>query len=144
MAELERRGGYRHEAGVFLLGIERSGRKEVQKAVFYDELDRNAYSSGVCILGGDAFSKLWTHCREAGLTVVADVHTHPGAGFQSDVDRVNPMVARAGHIAIIVPDFARWPIRQSHLGIYDYRGQHEWTDHSSTRADNFFYTGFWG
>ena len=52
------------------------------------------------------------------------------------------MVARAGHIAIIVPDFARWPIRRHRLGVYEYRGQHEWTDRSS-RSRRFFYTGFW-
>jgi proteasome lid subunit RPN8/RPN11 len=144
VAELERRGRYEHEAGVFLLGVERSGRKEVRDVVFYDDLDHNAYSSGVCILHGDAFSKLWARCRELGLTVVADVHTHGGAGFQSEADRTNPMVARPGHIALIVPDFARWPIRQNRFGIYEYRGQHAWTDCSPSRAKNFFYTGYWG
>ncbi|MEM4988019.1 Mov34/MPN/PAD-1 family protein [Collimonas sp. H4R21] len=143
VAELERRGKRRHEAGTFLLGIERNGRKEVQSAVYYDDLDPSAYDSGVCILHGDAFAKLWSHCREKGLTVVADVHTHPGAGFQSDSDRTNPMVARQGHIAIILPNFARWPIRQGNLGIYEYCGQHEWLERSPAHAPNFFYTGFW-
>lgn len=32
------------------------------------------------------------------MMVVADVHTHPGRAFQSESDRTNPMVARAGHI----------------------------------------------
>lgn len=144
VAELERRGENLHEAGAFLLGIERTGRKEVRDVIFYDDLDRNAYSSGVCILHGDAFSKLWARCRQTGLTVIADVHTHNGAGFQSEADRTNPMVAREGHIAIILPDFARWPIRKNRLGIYEYHGQHTWTDRSPSQADKFFYTGFWG
>ena len=143
ISELERRGGHRHEAGAFLLGIEKDVRKEVKSVVFYDDLDPDAYASGVCILHGDSFSKLWAHCREVGLTVVADVHTHPGLGFQSDSDRTNPMVARAGHIALIVPDFARWPIHPHRFGVYEYCGQHEWVDHSSARGNSFFYTGFW-
>jgi proteasome lid subunit RPN8/RPN11 len=143
VAELDRRGRRRHEAGAFLLGIERNGRKEVESVVFYDDLDPNAYASGVCILHGDAFAKLWSHCRETGVTVVADVHTHPGAGFQSDSDRANPMVARRGHIAIILPNFARWPIHQGGLGIYEYCGQHQWLERSPAYAPNFFYTGFW-
>lgn len=143
VAELDRRGQHQHEAGAFLLGVERNGRKEVKEVVFYDDLDNDAYASGVCILHGDAFSKLWAHCREIGLTVVADVHTHPGVGFQSDADRTNPMVAHAGHIALIVPDFARWPVRQDRFGVYEYRGQHEWVDHSSAHASTFFYTGIW-
>ena len=39
LAELARRGEDCHEAGVFLLGVERGGRREVQDVVFYDDLD---------------------------------------------------------------------------------------------------------
>ena len=143
IGELDRRGARRHEAGAFLLGYVKNGIREVQSAVFYDELDPSAYDSGVCILHGDAFAKLWAICRAKGLTVVADAHTHSGCGFQSIADKTNPMVAREGHIAIIVPDFARWPINQRRLGIYEYRGKHEWTDRSPSRIRKFFYSGFW-
>jgi hypothetical protein len=143
VGELERRGGRRHESGAFLLGIERDGRRQVTDVVFYDELDPRAYASGVCILQGDAFGKLWTLCRQKKLTVVADVHTHPVAAFQSPSDKANPMIARPGHIAIIVPDFGAWPIAANRLGIYEYRGQHEWIDRTHPRSRRFFYTGFW-
>jgi hypothetical protein len=143
IGELERRGRRRHESGAFLLGFECDGRRDVTDTVFYDELDPEAYASGVCILHGDAFAKLWTLCRQKKLTVVADVHTHPSAAFQSASDKANPMVARPGHIAIIVPDFAAWPIRADQLGIYEYRGQHEWIDRTYPKSRNFFYTGFW-
>ena len=143
VAELERRGRRRHEAGVFLLGIERNGIREVKSTIYYDDLDLDAYSTGVCVLHGDAFSKLWAHCRKVGLTVVADVHTHPGPGFQSSVDRKNPMIARAGHVAIILPNYARWPIRQDQMGVYVYQGQHAWTNRSPSVTPDFFYTGFW-
>jgi hypothetical protein len=141
--ELDRRGDREHEAGAFLLGIERDGRRDVRSVIFYDQLDPQAYETGVCVLHGDAFAKLWAHCRAQKLTVVADVHTHRGAGFQSRSDKTNPMVARPGHIAIIVPNFARWPIDRNQLGIFEYRGQHEWTDCSPSCVRNFFYTGFW-
>ena len=94
-----------------MLGSDANGRREVPAAIYYDELDPEAYSTGVCVLHGDAFAKLWAECRKRKLTVVADVHTHGGAAYQSGSDKTNPMVARAGHIAIIVPDFAAWPIR---------------------------------
>ncbi|MGY2909207.1 Mov34/MPN/PAD-1 family protein [Bradyrhizobium sp. URHC0002] len=143
VAELDRRGQRRHEAGAFLLGTTHAGRREVEQIVFYDELDPRAHATGVCVLHADAFAKLWAICRERGLSVVADVHTHPGAGFQSDSDRTNPMVARKGHIALIVPDFGRWPINPKRMGIYEYEGDHAWLDHSPTRAPHFLYTGFW-
>jgi hypothetical protein len=143
VGELERRGHRQHEAGAFLLGIERRGRREVVHVVYYDELDPDAYVSGVCILHGDAFGKLWALCRQKKLTVVADVHMHPGAAGQSDSDRANPMVARPGHIAIIVPHFAAWPIQAGRLGVYEYCGRHIWIDHTRPKSQQFFYTGFW-
>jgi proteasome lid subunit RPN8/RPN11 len=143
VSELERRGGRQHEAGVFLLGFEHGKRREVTEAVFYDDLDPDAYASGVCVLQGDAFAKLWAMCRKKQLTVVADVHTHPGAAFQSMSDKTNPMVARAGHVAIIVPNFAAGPLRAHQLGIYEYRGNHEWIDRTHPKTRRFFYSGFW-
>jgi proteasome lid subunit RPN8/RPN11 len=143
IAELERRGENRHEAGAFLLGVSDGARKEVREAVYYDQLDPRAYDSGVCVLHGDAFALLWSLCREKNLTVVADVHTHPDAAFQSDADRTNPMVAREGHIAIIVPNFARWPIKSSALGVYEYIGDHAWHSRGGRHAAQNLYRGFW-
>jgi hypothetical protein len=143
VAELKRRGHDRHEAGVFLLGREHAGRREVRATVFYDELDPDAYVTGVCVLHGDAFAKLWSLCREKKLTVVADVHTHGGNADQSSSDKANPMVARPGHVALIVPHFARWPIPRGRLRIYEYRGQHNWIDRSISLWRPFFYTGWW-
>lgn len=143
LSELERRGQRRHEAGVFLLGRLRDDRREVLDAVFYDELDPAAYSTGVCVLYAPAFAKLWEICRARGLTVVGDIHTHGGGAFQSEADRTNPMVARSGHVAIIVPNFAAPPVPEGELGIYEYRGQHDWFDRSPRRHGGFLYHGLW-
>lgn len=141
--ELFRRGNQAHESGAFLLGTERKGRLQVSNVVFYDELDPDAYDSGVCVLHAEAFAKLWKVCRERQLTVVADAHTHPGAAVQSHSDRTNPMVARTGHVAMIVPNFAKATGTVADLGVYQYCGDHQWTDHSGPAAQHFFYVGFW-
>lgn len=143
VAELDRRGEGRHEAGAFLLGTREGDLREVQDVIFYDDLDPEAYSSGVCILHAPAFAALWSMCRARGLTVVGDVHTHPGGAFQSEADRTNPMVAREGHIAIIVPNYAIRRPPTERLGIYEYRGNHEWADHSGVRAHRFLHNDFW-
>ncbi len=140
--ELQQRGEGWHEAGAFLLGKKGSQRLEITERVFYDDLDPSAYNSGVCILHGDAFAKLWKICRERGLSVVADIHTHPGAAVQSYSDRTNPMVATPGHVAIIVPNFARFPTEDNGLGIYEYRGGHEWINFSGPLTRRYFYVGF--
>ena len=143
LRQLDRRGERRHEAGVFLLGVESGGRRQVRDVIFYDDLDSTAYHTGVCVLDGNAFTKLWTVCRERGLTVVADAHTHGGAAVQSWTDQTNPMIARAGHIAIIVPNLARPPVIHAALGVFEYRGNHEWTNRSRKVDKQFFYVGLW-
>lgn len=144
LTQLHARGGSVHEAGAFLLGHNTGNRREVKEIVFYDDLDPSAYATGVCVLHAAAFSKLWALCRERSLTVVADVHTHPGQAFQSTSDRSNPMVAREGHVAIIIPNFAAPPVRDAEIGIFEYCGAHRWHDRSTGRFGNFLYTGLWG
>jgi len=61
---LWRRSEGRHESGAFLLGRQAGKRRQVLRALFYDELDPDAYSSGVCILTGRSFGKLWKICRD--------------------------------------------------------------------------------
>jgi proteasome lid subunit RPN8/RPN11 len=143
LAELDRRGQRRHEAGAFLLGTRADDLREVQDVIFYDDLDPEAYSSGVCILHAPAFAALWAMCRARGLTVVGDVHTHPGGAFQSEADRTNPMVAREGHIAIIVPNYATGRPDKSRLGVFEYCGDHAWTDHSGAGASRFLHNDIW-
>jgi proteasome lid subunit RPN8/RPN11 len=137
LEQLDRRGERCHEAGAFLLGVGRGRRREVTDCVFYDELEPTAYETGVCVLSGHAFARLWAYCRERKLTVVADVHTHPGLAIQSDSDRTNPMIASAGHVAIIVPHYAIPPVNSGALGIYEYLGGHKWTNRNRNRRCKF-------
>lgn len=143
IGELDRRGERLHEAGAFLLGDREGELRTVTDVVFYDELDPKAYESGVCVLHAPAFAALWSICRARGLTVVGDVHTHGGGAGQSKADRTNPMVAREGHIAIILPNFAVGDPDKANLGIFEYRGDHAWTNYSGKGARRFLHNDFW-
>ena len=143
LVELCRRGEERRESGAFLLGKEHGGRQSVERVMYYDDLDPRCLDHGIIEFDGAGYDPLWRLCGDAGLRVVADVHTHPGKPFQSEADRTSPMVAQAGHVALIVPDFAKNMAHPSQLGIYQYCGQHRWHDRSGPRADRFLYIGFW-
>lgn len=134
MLELQSKSQGRHESGCFILGTVDRNKREARRCVYYDELDPHAYSSGVCILQGDSFTRLWEFCRAEKLTVVADIHTHPAGAFQSEADRTNPMIARAGHLAIIIPNYAFGWIWRHRLGVFQYEGDHRWTDLSGWQA----------
>lgn len=141
MAELRRRGRGKTESGAFLLGKRQGDRRLFETCVFYDDLDANAYSTGVCVLYSDAFEKLWGLCSSSGLQVLADIHIHEGDAGQSEADRCNPMVARPGHLALIVERFASDPVWRHRMGLYRYEGSHAWTDFSGWRSRRVLNTG---
>jgi hypothetical protein len=94
--------------------------------IYYDDLDAECLRGGI-ELSGSAFDTLWQICRDNQLTVIADIHTHPSDWVaQSDTDRRNPMIAQAGHIAIILPNFAQGRIDPVSIGIFKYQGAHQW------------------
>ena len=144
LKELRRRGRNRTESGAFLLGRTSEDRRRIEAVAYYDDLDPDSLRTGIVVFDGRGYGPLWALCRDKGLTVVADVHTHGGLARQSGLDRDNPMIATAGHVAIIVPAFAQGHIRVADLGIYEYEGSHRWRDISGQRAADYFYVGLWG
>ncbi len=143
-AELGRRTGGVRETGAFLLVDADRGRlPAVSRIVYFDDLDRNCLTGGIS-MGPTAFGKLWTLCRSDGLRVIADVHTHPGTFVcQSDIDRANPMVAMAGHVAIVVPYLATRPFAPRECGVHVYLGGHRWVATCDRRAAKLIYVGRW-
>jgi proteasome lid subunit RPN8/RPN11 len=144
LLELGRRGGMRRESGAFLLGMRDGDRRRITDFVFYDDLDPQCLDTGIVVFDGTGYGPLWQLCRERGRVVVADVHTHGGQARQSPDDRDHPMIARRGHVALIVPGFAQQTVGMSELGIYEYLGDHRWKDYSGRTASAFFYIGRWG
>lgn len=141
VAELRRRTHGRREAGAFLLG--RQGkRRAIEEFVFYDDVDPQALDSGIVEIDGRRLGALWAHCRATGLSVVADVHVHPGCHGQSASDQANPIIAEIGHLAIILPDFAAGATAPGGIGVHQYLGSKRWRDRSRERP-NPFYVGWW-
>jgi proteasome lid subunit RPN8/RPN11 len=143
IAELARRGLGRRESGAFLLAAADGDRRRVVRCVYFDDLDPTCLN-GAISLRGAAYGKLWALCRSERLTVVADVHTHPGRCVgQSPTDRSNPMIATAGHLALIVADFAQGSADARDVGVHHYHGDHNWTSLFSRAAQKALYIGRW-
>ncbi len=124
--ELRKRGAGTGESGAFLLGTPDTGR--VSRFVCYDDLDDKALETGIITFHAAGFVRLWDICKRENLKVVADVHTHPASWTgQSESDRTHPMVAQPGHIALILPNYAKRTTRPLGGGsVYEYLGDHEW------------------
>jgi proteasome lid subunit RPN8/RPN11 len=140
---LRARGRGVRESGAFLLGTrDAAGRRRIVDFVLYDDIDPHALDTGIVRLDGRHFGKLWELCKARALTVVADVHTHPGGAEQSGSDRTHPIIARAGHLALIIPNFATSPVRRQAVGVYRYGGGGRWHTVPAKHRRKFFHIGF--
>lgn len=132
--ELGRRGRGNRESGAFLLGPSAGDPRLITEVVYLDDLDPDCLTGGISF-DGRYYGRLWGICQERGLQVRADIHTHPGSSVrQSSIDRDNPMVARAGHLALIIPDLARRPIEAQEVGVHEYLGEAGWRSSVGTEA----------
>jgi proteasome lid subunit RPN8/RPN11 len=129
LAELRQRGGVQRESGAFMLA--KKGSREVASFICYDDLDEKALETGIITFHAVGFVKLWSFCQRNGLAVVADVHTHPSQWTgQSESDRIHPMVAVKGHIALILPEYgAPNCLPLNGASVYEYKGNHKWKNH---------------
>lgn len=141
-AKLRARGNRcSRESGAFLLGYRENGSARIVDFVLYDDLDPNSLATGIVRFDGRYFSDLWAICKARGLTVVADVHVHPEGAGQSKSDRDHPMISRAGHIALILPNFATGAQPRHDIGVYRYLGSKRWEAVPPTERRAFFHIG---
>lgn len=143
IAGLRRSGrAYSRESGAFLLGYRLGSAARIVTFVLYDALDPRSLDTGIVQFDGRHFGKLWDLCKRRNLSVVADVHTHPGGAEQSGSDRAHPMISTPGHIALILPRFAAAPIRRADIGVYRYEGGKRWHRVPVAKRTIFFHIGF--
>ena len=114
----------------------------IEEFVFYDDIDPTALATGMVEINGRRLGSLWDHCRKHGRRVVADIHVHPGSYRQSPSDQANPIIAEAGHFAIILPQYATRSIEPGQIGVYEYLGSRNWLDRSRENPCPF-HVGWW-
>ena len=123
--DLARTGEGRKESGAFLLGHQSLGR-EVTAYLLYSDIAPDSQHVNYVLLRGSHMARVWDECEKRQLKVVADVHTHPGAPWQSPSDRANPIISVPGHIALIVPNFAMGHITLASIGFHEFQGDGKW------------------
>lgn len=136
MLELRERGHGERESGGFLLGSRNGEIRSIKAFLPYDIIDPTCLR-GHIHFDGSKMDAVWKECRNRGLRVVADVHTHPFGFAQSSIDQANPMMPEQGHIGIIIPEFAQGPYLPGEIGLYEFRGEGKWVNHSA-EGQKFF------
>jgi len=127
ISDLAKSGRGVKESGAFLLGSIDADRRCVTSYLMYDKVaPQSSRQHAYVAFTAEEMARAWEHCYAVGLQVVADVHTHPFGPAQSASDRAHPIVSVAGHVALIVPNFAERSSEPWDLGVHVFGGCGKW------------------
>jgi hypothetical protein len=70
------------------------------------------------MIAGDELHRVNVHLFKNGLSLIAQIHSHPGRAYHSAVDDAYPIVAKIGGLSLVVPDFARAPFSLNTCATY--------------------------
>lgn len=137
VADLAHSGRGIKEAGAFLLGSVNDAGRRVSSYLMYDVVaPESSRKHAYVALTAEDMARAWEYCYSTGLQVIADVHTHPFGPHQSVTDRAHPIVSVAGHVAIIVPNFAMGTPTPADLGVHEFKGDGCWISMFGEAAHN--------
>jgi hypothetical protein len=77
----------------------------------------------------------------AGERIVAQVHSHPGEAFHSDVDDRYPVVHHQGAYSLVVPDFCKAAIDFETMAVFRLTNWPNWTELNPDNVRTTFKVG---
>jgi hypothetical protein len=84
-------------------------------------------AEGVCVvIDGDALHQLNVETYKRGERLFAQVHTHPGRAYHSEMDDRYAVVTAPGGLSLVVPDFAVREFEVSECAIYRLSSAGRW------------------
>lgn len=90
---------------------------------------------GVCVtVDGSELHRInvWLHGR--GLTLVAQLHSHPDEAYHSDTDDTYPIATTTGSLSLVIPDFAVAPFSLENCAVYRLLPPRGWVELSPEDA----------
>jgi len=77
---------------------------------------------------GDELHRINVWLYKNKLTLIAQLHSHPGEAFHSATDDAYPIVATFGGISIVIPDFAFGEVSEKNWTVYRLSEQDGWVE----------------
>ncbi len=128
---LRKRGVTGHEALVLWAGRRMPGAHHVLgvEAILMpvQTAIRTADGIGLLVEGDELFRiNVWLHQEK--LTLVAQIHSHPGKAYHSDTDDQYAVVTTIGGLSLVAPNFARGPFALQHCAVYRLTSMQTWSE----------------
>jgi len=127
-----RRAGRDGLEGVALWAGQRDGNIFRIQRTIIPEQDATRTEQGLLyVVSGTELRRINQELYEAGLMLVAQIHSHPSRAYHSDTDDAYPIITVLGGVSVVVPDFGRKGINLTTWEVYRLRAGHGWAHLSS-------------
>src|SRR5437764_13990209 len=74
---------------------------------------------GVCVVvAGDELHRINVWLYEHGMTLIAQLHSHPDEAYHSRTDDTYPIATTIGSLSLVIPYFAREPFFLADCAVY--------------------------
>jgi hypothetical protein len=91
---------------------------------------------GVCVVvGGDELHRINVWLYKHGMTIIAQLHSHPEEAYHSTTDDSYPIATTTGSLSLVVPYFATEPFSLAHCAVYRLLPPHRWVEISRDEAE---------
>jgi proteasome lid subunit RPN8/RPN11 len=106
----------------------------VRAAVVPAQWGQRSQSGVSVVVGGDELFRMNVWLHKNGLTLIAQLHSHPGDAYHSETDDDFAIMTRVGGLSIVVPNFAREPFSFDTAAIYRLAEKGQWSSLTSDEA----------
>lgn len=91
---------------------------------------------GVCVVvAADELHRLNVWLYREGLTLVAQLHSHPTEAYHSETDNLFPIATSVGSLSLVVPDFASQTFALARCAVYRLLPERGWVRLSTSEAE---------
>lgn len=84
---------------------------------------------GICVVvEGAELHRINRWLYEQGMTLIAQLHSHPGEAYHSTMDDTFPIATAVDSLSLVVPDFARDPFSLEQCAVYRLTSNGSWAE----------------
>lgn len=82
---------------------------------------------GVCVcIGPDELHRINVRLHREKLTLLGQIHSHPGRAYHSDADDAYAIATAVGSLSLVVPDYAVRPFALTDIAAYRLEARARW------------------
>lgn len=121
--------GVNEVEGLVLWAGRQEGATAWVEAVLLPEQQALRTASGLSVhIAGTEIHRINVWLYKKRMELIAQVHSHPGEAYHSELDDAIPITTTAGNLSLVVPDFARGPIDLATYAGYRLSNDGSWVD----------------